>query len=115
MKNTPSYKLRGGQPGNQNARKHGFYSSSLRPQEICEFLNLTNLKGVDREIAVLRLKTKAVLDHNPDNRRVLLEISRLLAAWYTSHYRLDRSDSYQLKKVLIDMFANYSSSPPGSP
>ena len=42
---------RGGQPGNQNARRHGFYSTNLSPVEICEFLNATNLKAADRELA----------------------------------------------------------------
>jgi len=106
---------RGGQPGNQNARKHGFYSASLNQGEICEFLNLTNLQGVDREMAVLRLKAKSVLDFNPSNRRVLLEISKLTAAWYAAKYGLDRTGTNLVKKVIIRIFDNYSASPAVSP
>jgi uncharacterized protein YjcR len=42
---------RGAQKGNRNARKHGFYSAALSPAEIQELWNITNLEGVDPEIA----------------------------------------------------------------
>ena len=32
-KNTPAVRKRGGQPGNQNARKHGFYARTLTPEQ----------------------------------------------------------------------------------
>jgi uncharacterized protein YjcR len=35
---------RGAQKGNQNARKHGFYSAALNPTEICQFWNIVNWK-----------------------------------------------------------------------
>jgi hypothetical protein len=95
---------RGGQLGNQNARKHGFYSSFLSQREICEFLNLTNREGLDREIALLRLRIKAVLAADPDNRRVLQEIAGLIATCYAVKYDLDRSDSNFLKRFLLNIF-----------
>jgi len=51
----------GGQPGNQNARKHGFYSSKLNPDESCRFWNIVNLKGVEPEVVAFRLKLHSVL------------------------------------------------------
>jgi len=102
--NNKTHRSRGGQPGNQNARKHGFYSSSLSQREICEFLNLTNLEGLDREVAVLRLKIKSVLAADPDNRRVFRDIAALIAARYAAEYGLDRSDINYLKRSLLNIF-----------
>jgi len=37
---------RGGQKGNRNACKHGFYSATLSPAETSQLWNITNLEGV---------------------------------------------------------------------
>ncbi|MBM4432966.1 MAG: hypothetical protein FJ025_03110 [Chloroflexi bacterium] len=94
---------RGGQKGNQNARKHGFYSATLNPAEICELWNITNFEGVDPAIAVLRLKLQSVLRHDAANRRVLREASKLLAKWYSAQYHLDEADTCYLKKFMRSM------------
>ena len=62
---------RGGQPGNQNARKHGFYSRTLTSAQEGELAAATALKGIDREIGIARLKVKGVLTTDPDNTEVL--------------------------------------------
>jgi uncharacterized protein YjcR len=70
---------RGGQKGNQNARTHGFYASSLTPDETCRFLNMLNQERLEPDVAVLRIKVQGVLQQAPGNRRVLYDASRLLA------------------------------------
>jgi hypothetical protein len=94
---------RGGQKGNRNARKHGFYSGSLSPAETCQLWNITNLEGVDPEIALIRVKLQSSLQHDPGNRRVIREASRLLVKWYSENYELDATDSNYLKTV-VDNF-----------
>ncbi|GEM_PF-3960046 len=64
---------RGGQTGNQNARKHGFYSRTLAPAQASELFHMTNLESIDTEEAVFRLKLRSVLQHDPGNRRVIRE------------------------------------------
>jgi hypothetical protein len=51
---TDMKRKRGGQKGNGNARKHGFYSGTLSPAEISQMWNITNLEGVDPEMAFIR-------------------------------------------------------------
>ncbi len=99
---------RGGQPGNQNARKHGFYSSSLNQAEICRFLNTVNLEGVKPEIAVLRLKLSSVLERNPGNRRVILEACKLLAGCYASKFNMTPGEIRKFKGYLRNLFINKS-------
>jgi hypothetical protein len=91
---------RGGQKGNRNARKHGFYSDTLTPGETRQLWDLTNLEGVDPEVALIRVKLQSSLQHDPGNRRVIGEASRLLVKWYSANYRLDRTDRNYLKTVV---------------
>jgi hypothetical protein len=91
---------RGAQPGNQNARKHGFYSVNMSLQEINEFWQALNLESADPEIAALRVKLSSALRSAPDNPRVLAEASRLLAKWYRSKYCLVGQDNTEFKKLV---------------
>jgi hypothetical protein len=93
-------KKHGGQQGNQNARKHGFYSATLSPTEICEFWNIVNLEGIEPEIAVLRIKLRSLLQHDPGNRRLLGEASKLLTKWFRTKYQLDHTDTRLFKSVI---------------
>jgi hypothetical protein len=94
---------RGGQKGNRNARKHGFYSGTLSPAETSQLWNITNLEGVDPEIAFIRVKLQSSLQHDPGNLRVIREASRLLVTWYSAHYRLDPADRSYLKTVVENL------------
>jgi hypothetical protein len=49
---------RGGQPGNHNAVKHGFYSRELNKQEKVDFNIAAGMDGIEEEIALLRYKIK---------------------------------------------------------
>lgn len=109
---------RGGQKGNRNARKHGFYSGTLSPAETSQLWNITNLEGVDPEIAFIRVKLQSSLQYDPDNRRVITEASRLLVKWYSAYYELDATDRSHLKTVVESLLEiaslRQSTSPQGS-
>ena len=94
---------RGGQKVNGNARKHGFYSGTLSPAETSQLWNITNLEGVDPEIAFIRVKLQSSLQYDPGNLRVIREASRLLVTWYSAHYRLDPTDRNYLKTVVENL------------
>jgi hypothetical protein len=100
---TQTKRKRGGQKGNRNARKHGFYSGTLSPAETRQLWNITNLEGVDPEIAFIRVKLQSSLQYDPGNRRVIIEASRLLVKWYSANYRLDRTDRNYLKTVIENL------------
>ena len=52
---------RGGQPGNQNARKHGFYSAVFTGQDKINLNQAAEIDGLDEEIALIRARLKSVL------------------------------------------------------
>jgi hypothetical protein len=109
---------RGGQKGNRNACKHGFYSGTLSPAETSQLWNITNLEGVDPEIAFIRVKLQSSLRHDPGNHRVIREASRLLVKWYSANYWLDPADRKYLKTVVENLLEiasmRQSASPHGS-
>jgi len=115
---TQNKSKRGGKKGNQNARKHGFYSTTLSPTETCRFRNIIDVEGLDPQIALLRVKLQSSLQYDPGNRRVLREASTLLATWYAAEYRLDRTDRNYLKTVIENIletsFIHHSLAPTGS-
>lgn len=109
---------RGGQKGNRNARKHGFYSAALSPAQTRQLWNITNVEGVDSEIALIRVKLQSSLQYDPGNRRVIREASRLLVKWYSANYWLDPTDRNYLKTVVENLLGiaslRQSASPHGS-
>jgi hypothetical protein len=94
---------RGGQKGNRNARKHGFYSAVLSPAETSQLWGIINLEGVDPAVAFLRVKLQSSLQYDPGNRRVIAEASRLVAKWYSADYGLDPADRSYLKKIVQNL------------
>ena len=59
----PVQRRRGAPLGNQNARTHGFYSSTLREKEREPFQNAVHLNGLQGEIALLRLKIRRIVTY----------------------------------------------------
>ncbi len=91
---------RGAQKGNQNARKHGFYSPALSPTETDQLQAGITVEGVDPRVALVRTKLLSSLQHDPTNRRVLADASRLLAEAYADMYSLDAADHKDLKTII---------------
>ena len=99
---------RGGQQGNRNARKHGFFSAALSPAEKQELWHITNVEGADPEIAFIRVKLQSSLQHDPGNRRVIREATRLLVKWYSENYWLDPTDRSYVKAVVENVLETAS-------
>jgi hypothetical protein len=68
-------KNRGAQPGNQNARKHGFYSTHFKQREK-QILDTLEPSDISAEIELIRVTC-----------------SRFLQAWNDSHHRPDLESS----------------------
>ena len=74
---------RGGQPGNQNARKHGFYSTHLPPEQAKLLEEAGDLRDLRPEIALLRVKLNTLLDDPDTSPELILKtvhaLTRLLS------------------------------------
>ena len=58
----------GGQPGNWNAFKHGFYSRRFKPMEVSD-LETVLAEGLDDEISLLRVIIRRVFEFANDNEQ----------------------------------------------
>ncbi|MBN1692028.1 MAG: hypothetical protein JW845_00555 [Dehalococcoidales bacterium] len=95
---------RGGQPGNQNARKHGLYSSRLSVDQLYELANILNRGGEAPALIALRIKLASALKSAPDSRRVLMEASKILSKWYLSNSSLSKKDHALFKSFIRAAF-----------
>ena len=70
---------RGAQPGNQNARKHGFYSKHFTPDQTNQLEASDDLKDLGPEINLLRVKLNTILDDPNISLDLLLRTVHALA------------------------------------
>jgi hypothetical protein len=98
----------GGQPGNLNALKHGFYSRALKQAQNLE-LEAATLIAVDDltgEIALLRQRILVLLDAAPEKLDLLCIASRALANLARTQYHLKGSDAAHLGDALTGVLAS---------
>jgi len=76
----PDMKRRpGGQPGNRNALKHGFYSKKASPEQQQAAIESEEVDGLDQEIELLRRKIRHLEETKPDEAALIAELIRTLS------------------------------------
>lgn len=89
---------RGGQVGNTNAVKHGFYSRQLKKRDLADLEN-SEFKGLTEEISLLRIYIRQVVDLGKDVRDLFtaMELMRVICLATANLARLVR-----VQQVLVD-------------
>jgi len=96
-------KKRGARRGNQNARKHGFYSRVLDEAERLDFEQATDVEGLDEEIALLRVKIKSLLAHDPENIKLIMQATNTLVRLVRTRYSISQDDKKGLKEAIVNV------------
>jgi len=91
---------RGAPPGNQNARKHGFYSRSLDEAERLEMEEAGYVEGIDQEIALLRIKLRRLVESQPDRIDLYLEAANTIARLVRTRYQISKEQKKSLKEAI---------------
>lgn len=98
---------RSGQPANQNARRHGFYSKVLDEEERAAYEKAIQVEGLDEEIALLRVKLMFLIRRDPDNLRLITQAINSLVRLVVMKYHLNKGDTQTIaesvKNVLRDV------------
>ena len=89
--------------GNQNARTHGFYSRVLDEVEQIDFELANDVYGIDDEIALLRVKIKSLLDHDPENVQLMMQATNALARLVSTRYQITGGEKRKLKEAIGDV------------
>jgi len=100
---TKAKRERGAPKGNQNARKHGFYSKVLDEAEELDFELATGVEGIDDEIALLRVKIKSLLTYDPENIKLIMQATNTLARLVRTRYNISREDKKGLKEAIANV------------
>ncbi len=121
----PRLKKRGGQPGNRNALKHGFYARAFRPADLRD-LNRHNFSDLQDEIIMLRVFIRHVLElgstiEDFNQAIILLRVLTLASVGLTRLFRVrhlisGRSDDLTLafNQLLSDVNRELKE-PPSAP
>ena len=91
---------RGAPKGNQNARKHGFYSKVLDEAERLDFELASGVNGIDDEIALLRVKIKSILEKDPENIKLIMQATNTLAGLVKTSYNITKEQKKGLKEAI---------------
>lgn len=98
--NERPHHARGAPPGNQYARKHGFYSPELDEDEKRDLKYAVEVEGIDQEIALLRVKLKSVVRHDPENINLIVLATESIARLVRTKYNIGRGDRKGLKEAV---------------
>ena len=90
----------GAPKGNQNARKHGFYSMVLDEAEQLDFELASGVNGIDDEIALLRVKIKSILEKDPENVKLIMQATNTLARLMKTRYNITKEQKKGLKEAI---------------
>jgi len=105
----------GGQTGNQNARKHGFYSKMLTRDEKRELNLALGVDGLDQEIALLRIKFKSLLAGDRQNLHLINQTASTLGKLYNIKFGLSKSDTDKLIAAVNNVLEEFVIPQPPNP
>ena len=91
---------RGAPKGNQNARKHGFYSRALTEAEKVDLEEASLVEGIDEEIAFLRMKLKELAEREPDRVDLHLEAANTIARLIRTRYQISKEQKKSLREAV---------------
>jgi len=94
---------RGAPKGNQYARKHGFYSLVLDEEERADFETATRVEGIDEEIALLRVKIKSLVKHDPENMKLIMQAINTLTRLIRTKYNISKEDKQGMKEAIANV------------
>ena len=92
---------KGGQKGNRNSIKHGFYAKVFDEAERFDFNDAAGIEGIDEEIALLRLEIKKAISGGDDrNLLLLVKAASALEKLIRTRYQITASQRKGLKEAI---------------
>jgi hypothetical protein len=93
-------KQRGAPRGNQNARKHGFYSQVLDEAETLQLDEAREVEGIDEEIAILRVKLLSLISNHPDRIDLQMAAANTITRMVRTRHSLSANQKKSLKEAM---------------
>ena len=86
--------------GSQTASNPGFYARVLDEAEKLDFELASDVNGIDDEIALLRVKIKSILEHDPENVTLIMHATNALERLIMTRYRITKEQRKGLKEAI---------------
>ena len=84
----------------KNKERTAFYSHVVAEAEKIKLEEAHGVTGIDEEIAVLRVKIQSLLEHDPENVRLIVTATNALARLVSMQYKLEASQKKGLKEAI---------------
>jgi len=86
--------------GNHDDGKPSFYAKVLDEAEQLDFELASGVKGIDDEIALLRVKIKSLLENEPENIRLIMQMTNALERLVRTRYNISKEQRKGLKEAI---------------
>ncbi len=83
-----------------SARKQSLYIKALDEAEKLDFELASGVKGIDDEIALLWVKIKSILGDEPQNIKLLVDVTNALERLIRTRYRITKEQRKGLKEAI---------------
>ncbi|MFC1925696.1 hypothetical protein ACFLW2_03250 [Chloroflexota bacterium] len=90
--------------GNQNARKHGFYSKFLTETEKMDMEDAGGIEGLEDEMALLRVKLGHLLEDHPDRIDLHMKAVGMIVRLARARRFLNPEDTDDLQNALTAVY-----------
>jgi len=89
----------GAQPGNQNARKHGYYSKILSPEELALLPDCFQAQDIDNEIALLRITISSLRKYSADKPELIFRTANYLRRMIDLRHHISSQDGPRTRNL----------------
>ena len=86
--------------GSPSARKQSLYTKVLDEAEKLDFELASGVSGIDDEIALLRVKIKSILGGEPQNIKLLVDVTNALERLIRTRYKITKEQRKGLKEAI---------------
>ena len=81
-------------------KKPGFYAKVMSEADQLDFELAADVKGLDDEIALLRVKIKSLLANDPENIKLLMDATNTLVRLIQTKYKITKEQKQGLKEAI---------------
>ena len=89
-------------------KKPEFYAKVLAEAEKLDFETAGGFDGIDDEITLLRVKIKYVLEKDPENVKLIMAATHMLAKLVKTRYNISQKQNTGLEETIGNVLKNYA-------
>jgi hypothetical protein len=97
---TNTGKKKGTVKSRQNSDKECLYLRAMDEAEKLDFQVASGIDGIDDEIALLRVKIKSILGDDPQNIKLLIDVTNAIERLVRTRYKITKEQRKGLKEAI---------------